>query len=243
MSRITICPHYLVDYQLTSPDEIMKEIIKPLYDCLCECNIRNIQIVLSNEIINAFESSWPWDQSSDPSWAGYLRDWYSLISPNLLKADIINVPNNTVGVTPNCSLISVETADMFARFLAVFGSQTMHGGVNEEGIFISAKCAYPVQLQKFLYIKTPIDDLVKVIYPWLRIYKRPLPYGGDYPFVPPTNWKNFPSPIRGTKRGYLDDAGDSWEWDRMHDDHWDVQHSATNGGYTNVSPDGRNLDA
>ena len=242
MSRITVCPHYLVDYNLTSPDEIMKEIIKPLYECLSECNSKNIQLVLSKDILDAFELSWPWDQSSDPLWSGHLRDWYYLISPNILKADIIKVPAATVGITPNCSLISATTTDMFARFLAVFGSQAMHSGLNEEGIFINTNCAYPVQLQKFCYVINPIDDLVKVIYPWLRIYNRPLPYDGDYPFIPPTNWRNFSSPIKGTLRGYLDDAGNSWEWDRMHDDHWDVQHSCARDDYTNISPDGRVLD-
>jgi hypothetical protein len=211
----------------------------PLYVCLSECIDKNIELVLSNEILIAFESSYPWAETHDPLWAGHLRDWYQLISPSIQRADIIEV---VAGPTiANCSLVGPTTAAMFSRFLSVFGSSTMHGGVHEEAIFISNQCLYPVQFGKFYHVINPKNELVKVIYPWLRLYNRDLPYEGDYPFIPPSNWKNSPNPIKGTLRGYLDNAGSSWEWDRMHDNHWDVQHSNKKGDYTNVSPDGRVL--
>jgi len=238
--KITICPHFLIEYTLTTPKEIYIEIIKPLYDCLNECKSKEIQVVLSKEILLAFHSSYPWDQTSDPIWAGHLRDWYHLISPGILKADIINVDSSVIGITSNCSLLQPPIINMFARFLTVFGSNTMHGGLNEEGIFLSQNCSFPIQLQNFCYV-IHINDIAKVMHPWLRVYNQRLPYEGDYPFVPPANWRNSSSPIKGSLRGYLDHSGSSWEWDRMHGNHWDVQHSNTRDDYTNVSPEGRIL--
>jgi hypothetical protein len=241
MSKITICPHFFIDYNLTSPEEIYREIIKPLYECLDESNKQNIKIVLSKEILLAFGNSYPWVKTADNDWAGHLRDWYALISPSILKAEIINVENAApIGIS-NCSLTNFSTVEMFARFLTVFGSHTMHGGLHEEGVFISNNCVYPAQLQSFLYVIDPRLDLIKVVHPWLRVYKKPLPYEGEFPFIPPKNWRNYSSPIKGTLRGFLDSSGNIWEWDRMHNDHWDVQHSLTRGDYTNISQDGRVL--
>lgn len=164
MARLTICPHYLIDYNLTSPDDILKDIIMPLYICLNECVEKNVQLVLSSEILMAFEHSYPWAQTNDPSWAGHLRDWYQLISPSIQRADILEVGTGTAADTGNCSLVDTKTHDMFTRFLAVFGTSTMHSGLHEEGIFISVNCAYPVELQSFCYVINPNDDLIKVIY-------------------------------------------------------------------------------
>ena len=60
-----------------------------------------------------------------------------------------------------------------------------------------------------------------------------LPRGGDRPYVPPGRGKSDRE--RG-KPGYLDKYRNRWEWDRLHKDHWDVQHK--NGKHTNVTPDG-----
>jgi hypothetical protein len=62
-----------------------------------------------------------------------------------------------------------------------------------------------------------------------------LPTGGDRPYVPPKDSHGKPKKVRG-KPGYVDEKGNTWEWDRLHKDHWDVQHP--DGSHTNVFPDG-----
>ncbi|WP_158278919.1 polymorphic toxin type 17 domain-containing protein [Leucothrix arctica] len=102
---------------------------------------------------------------------------------------------------------------------------------------MSQNCSYSSSALKFCSVENA-NDYLKVIYPWLRIYQKPLPCFGEFPFIPPSNWRNFAAPIKGSQRGFLDESGNSWEWDRLHDNHWDVQHSSKTGDYTNVSPEG-----
>jgi hypothetical protein len=65
-----------------------------------------------------------------------------------------------------------------------------------------------------------------------------LPVGGDRPYVPPRQAGN-PDVVRHPEgNGYLDAAGNRWEWakDQHAGPHWDVQHP--DGTHTNVYPDG-----
>lgn len=65
-----------------------------------------------------------------------------------------------------------------------------------------------------------------------------LPVAGDHPYVPPSRAGN-PELVRAPHGGgYLDEAGNVWEWarDPHGGPHWDVQHP--DGTHTNVYPDG-----
>ncbi|WP_158278918.1 hypothetical protein [Leucothrix arctica] len=100
----------------------------PLNSCFEECVSNNIELVLSVEILEIFETSWPWDQMNNNLWAGHIRDWHTLIYPSILKATFIKVPINSARSDLNCSLISTRVSEIFSRFLALFGSGSMHGG-------------------------------------------------------------------------------------------------------------------
>lgn len=70
-----------------------------------------------------------------------------------------------------------------------------------------------------------------------------LPRGGDHPYVPPKSGRGKPVKIKG-KTAWKDNQGRTWEWDRLHKDHWDV--TDKNGDHINVNPDGseaRNPDS
>lgn len=62
-----------------------------------------------------------------------------------------------------------------------------------------------------------------------------LPTGGDIPYVPPKKGHGKPVKVKG-KPAYVDDQDRTWEWDRLHQDHWDV--TDKNGDHINVNPDG-----
>ena len=122
-----------------------------------------------------------------------------------------------------------------------FGKSTLCNGVHEEGIFISDHCSYPAPLDNF-YLFNDFNDIDKVKYPWLRIYNRELPAEGDYKFIPPDNWRESLEPIRDPQsHGFIDFNGNVWKWDRLHNNHWDVQHTGIGAGYSNVTIDGRVL--
>ncbi|MFM5554268.1 hypothetical protein ACET6R_08815 [Aeromonas veronii] len=240
MASLTICPHFLTDYKLSSPADVEKDIIKPLIQCLKLADEHNIPLVLSKEILILHRQNYPWNLSADPIWAKYLATWNGFITSYLTKVKIMQVDNFTPNHTYSCSHLSSNTITAFSKFIEVFGSGKMHGGSHEEGIFISASCNYNTQLDKY-HSFSKIDDIVLIKFPWLRIYDRRLPYMGDFPYIPNENWRNFPIPIRSSipPCGYLDKYGNSWQWDRLHNNHWDVQHPPQKGGYTNVSPDGK----
>ncbi len=63
-----------------------------------------------------------------------------------------------------------------------------------------------------------------------------LPKGGDRPYEPPKKSYGEPKKLPGNQ-GYEDRHGNRWGWDKLHKDHWDVQHK--DGTHTNVFPDGR----
>lgn len=62
-----------------------------------------------------------------------------------------------------------------------------------------------------------------------------LPTGGDNPYVPPKSGRGKPVKIKG-KKAWKDAKGRTWEWDKLHKDHWDV--TDKNGDHINVNPDG-----
>lgn len=242
MAELTICPHFLTDYTLTTPDEIEKNIIAPLIKCLKEAKENNIEIVLSKEILTKHRLNYPWSLSVNPLWSRHLSLWNTYITSYLGKAKIIEVPQLSPAIKDNCSNVQADTALMFARFLEIFGKGLMHGGVHEEAICISNNCLYPPQITKYFLVHTP-KDFNKITFPWLRIYKKPLPYVGEFPFVPPLDWRKHPNPIKASYHpyGFVDIEGNVWQWDHFHNNQWDVQHSEGRSNYTNVNCEGKIL--
>ncbi|MEO3684714.1 hypothetical protein ABHN84_20845 [Shewanella vesiculosa] len=242
MAELTICPHFLTDYNLTTPAEVEKVIIMPLIKCLKKAKEDNIQIVLSKEILIKHRNNYPWSLSVDPLWSKHLSLWDAYITSYIGKARIIDVPHSVPKTNKNCNTIQASTSLMFARFLEVFGKGLMHGGIHEEAIYISEDCKYPQQLNRYLLVNTP-HDFNKIIFPWLRFYKKKLPYEGEFPFVPPTDWRKHPNPNKASYHpyGFLDVVGNVWQWDHFHGEQWDVQHSEGYGNYSNVNCEGKVL--
>ena len=241
MARLTMCPHYLTDYNLTSPDEIEREIIGPLANCLSKAIELGIEIAISKELLIKVSDGFPWNRMEDGGWRKYLISWHCTIYSFLGKADIIPPSIEQTMQVDRCSHLQEETIRLFARFLAVFGRREMHGGKHEESILCNASCNYGVKLASF-YLLDSTAQLDYVLYPWLRLYKQPLPPTGSFEFKPPSDWRKYGEPRRGAgdlREGYLDDKGNVWVWDRKHNDHWDVQLST--GGYRNVSESGEHL--
>jgi hypothetical protein len=240
MPRLTICPHFLVDYPYDDPLEIGREIIKPLLDCLTETQKLGINLVIAAEILQYYEESYPWNQISDPKWRGYINNWYVLITSHLNRARLVNVGNIEALEGNSCSIISNRVNQLFNQFLSTFGNSAMPNRKHDEAIFINDQCKYPENLNRYYLFQAP-KHLDKVKYPWLRIYKKPLPPEGDFPFVPPDDWRKCPTPKRtAVSHAYLDQQGNEWKWDQLHKDHWDVQYPHANA-YKNITPKGKIL--
>lgn len=239
MAELTICPHFLMDYNLTTPEQVEKEIIGPLIKCLKKAKEDNIQLVLSKEILIEHRNNYPWSLGVDPLWSKHLSLWNTYITSYIGKATILDVPHSSPKTTKNCNTIQATTSLMFARFLEVFGKGTMPGGEHEEAIYVTGNCQYPTDLHKYLIVTTP-NDFNKIIFPWLRFYNKKLPYKGEFPFVPPIDWRKHPKPSKASYSpyGFLDNVGNVWQWDHFHGEQWDVQHSEGYGNYSNVNCEG-----
>lgn len=247
MSKITICPHYLLNYPKTTANDIERFIIFPLSKCLDRAIKDNVSIVVSKEILDLAINNFPWNDLHDnPEWKPYISDWYLLTLGKITKhSDIINTTKlNCVNINTNineieCSNLSDDINFLFSIFLDIFTSKTMPKKQSEEGIFANKSCGNNLTHSGCYIFHTP-DNIHFVKYPWLRIYKKHLPYAGDYPFKPPSNWKQNQNPQKGNQNGFLDADGNEWVWDKLHDNHWDVQQNGSSK-YKNISCEGEVL--
>lgn len=238
MSKITICPHYLVDYKFTTPLEIEKNYIKPLNDIINAANSLKIEIHVSKEILDYLKNSYPWRLAQDENWKKHLSLWHTLITSKLgkhfkIRSAISDVEHDSF----YCEELSKEANKIFNDFIIVFLSKDLPKKDSSEGVFSSGKCAEKVyEIGAFPVVD--VSFLINIQHPWLRIYNQPLPTSGPYPFIPPDKWINSAKPARGINNGYLDINGNEWLWDKLHKNHWDLQ---IDGGHKNISTSGEQI--
>ncbi|WP_318496408.1 polymorphic toxin type 17 domain-containing protein [Photobacterium leiognathi] len=241
MVKITICPHFIIDLpQDATPQDIEANYMQPLISCLDEANERNINIYLSYELVALYENGFPWDRMDNTDWKGYLLDWDASIRSKLLNISKLKSIPSTNRETVVCNQLSDQVNGLFEALLLALHSSGMPSGMYPEGVIYKSTCGTNSLLTGFHRIEAP-SCFDKVEHPWLRIYNQPLPPKGEFPFIPPFNWNHSAIPIRRnnfSNYGYLDAHGNEWEWDTLHDDHWDVQHSNRTNDYTNVNVDG-----
>lgn len=246
MAEFTLCPHYLVDY----PYENINDIEDNIINCLLELieiieNEQEISLVISEKIFQLCENGYPWNLYEDPNWAQVLNIWCTAIWPYLGKAKIVS---HEVETTPKylkkCTNISENVFHIFESFLDSFGRLAIAKQKHEEAIFVNSSCCYPVDYREFLLINEDLKNFKILKNSWLRIYPIDtlLPIYGEFKFIPPDNWRSSLSPPRNHKDpyGFIDNEGRVWCWDRLHNNHWDVQQSidSCRGKYVNVSPEG-----
>jgi hypothetical protein len=217
-----------------------------LLSCVNEAIKLDIYICLSKELVELYSNGFPWNRMNDDGWKGYLLDWDSSIRSSLLSnAKISSVPAVPTTSGNICQTLSTQVNSLFEALLIKLGSGGMPSNLNPEGVISKPLCGSNNLLSSFKRIEQP-SDFDQVLYPWLRIYNQPLPPVGELSFTPPSNWIQSSAPIRRSNysnNGYLDIQGNEWEWDRMHDNHWDVQHSNKTNDYTNVNTDGSIRDS
>ncbi|MEZ8844279.1 polymorphic toxin type 17 domain-containing protein [Vibrio splendidus] len=240
MGKLTICPHFLVDYPLNNPQDIENTIIQPLVELLSLAEDNNVSIYLSTEIMALFQDRYPWHKMDDDLWTGYLRNWHLLITQKLARNSQFLAGSSPYS-TDHCNAISADINSMFQTFLSAFAISNMPNGLKKEAIITNDKCGdTPTPYQGLFRLDKPVKFMF-VLAPWLRLYKKPLPYRGQFPFVPPQGWENMAILPKGPQHGFVDNGGNEWVWDLLHKNHWDVQHPAPNRGYSNICPEGKRL--
>lgn len=243
MSKVTFCPHHIINIKNDIvPEVIEKYFIQPLVDFLRNAYENKLTVCVSQSLINEFEGTHPWYLLSDPFWKSWIKDWYGILKPLLTKAEIIEHPISDHNVLTRCCELPQHINKIFDNFLDEIATHTLPNNVNEEAVFTPTPWCN--NFNDFIEIKNP-EDINLAKFTWYRIYPYTLPCQGEIPFKPPAAWKQSVVPRRGNhpNYGYMDSLNREWVWDLFHNDHWDVQNAGGGrGNYVNVSPDGRKLD-
>lgn len=242
MSRVTFCPHHILDItEDITPQVIEQFFINPLVNFLNNAFENNLTVFVSNILMDEFEDTHPWRLSHDPIWKGWISDWYSILRPLLNKTEIVMHPMLDVDGLTCCQGLTSDINKIFNDFLNTFATHTLPNNSNEEAIFTPTPWCY--NFDNFITLKNP-EQIMLAKYTWYKIYPHNLPCEGEFPFVPPDTWRRSLTPIKGKSPGYgfLDSLNREWIWDRLHDNHWDVQNpEGGRNNYRNVSPEGKVL--
>lgn len=239
MSEATVCPHMLCIWQQVTPFEFEERFILPVQRHLQECRNLNIRFVMSKAVLAAIMEKCPWNLCQDPVWRGWITEWTTAVSAELERQSVSHVPETIDGIHGVCPLFpDQELWKRWCAFLEFWGEGIAFRERWIKGIAVSEcnpHCQATATCGRFHLV--PPTNWRAIRFPWLLRYDANLPVAGPFPFVPPEDWRN--AALHGAQHGYLDRNGNEWCWDRLHNDHWDVQ--LRNGGYRNVSADGRIL--
>lgn len=238
MSKATFCPHLIIDIKMTTPEEVEDNYIIPLCSFLEYIEEEKVPCYFPREIFINFLHEYPWNMTEDDRWNKHLNLWHMSLTQQLNKITLIDVTKNqqTNLEFKRCNNVNGEHQAIFEEFLKDFGTKSLSGRKSEESIFSPSPtcCEY----DDFIQIKSEYD-YKKSVYSWYKLYPMTLPCRGDKYFIPPHHWKNSPKVIHGPSGGYFDRDGREWIWDKMHNDHWDVQlEKPARGKYDKVTPDG-----
>lgn len=245
MSELTLCPHYLVNYPVQNSSYLEKNIFSDLLKILIKIrDTPNIKLVISTHIMKLHYEGFPWNMGNDENWKQILNIYRMSVIPALNRAHLYEHQlNENYTESDGCINVTEEIKKIFNQFLILFGKKSIGNIKNEEAIF-SNSCCYGGEYKNFLIINETLDKFNHLKFPWLIIYNQnhKLPTNGIFPFIPPDNWRRALTPSKTLQEpyGYIDIKDQVWSWDRMHDDHWDVQLSkdSERGNYLNVNSDG-----
>lgn len=224
MSYASVCPHLMFSFDElkvnTTPEEIEANRILPLIDIIDELTNIDVDIKFSEELLSRIMDTFPWNFEGDEYTRQYVLTWWKLVFPRVSRFQLHQ--HKVVDDAENlCDLCEPDLGKIFQSFLSEFQNALMRGGKHPECIVCNDFCFQSYSGPGYGTIQSK-SDAILAKYPWLRCIDRRLPVEGAMQFIPPRNWKLTEAPHRADDYGYLDDFGNSWKWDRLHKDHWDV---------------------
>ncbi|WP_262264679.1 polymorphic toxin type 17 domain-containing protein [Pantoea dispersa] len=239
MNKITFCPHIIMDIPESTVEDIDGYIVSHFLDFMSAVDAERLAIYFSSTLMERFHDHYPWDKSSDEEWGGYVKQWHGLIMSKMTKVQLLEHEVIECDLKHSCASISQATKEVFNSFLEKIASHTLPCGGNEEAIFSPVdECNTHFD---FISIED-FNDLKPAEFPWYKYYPRELPCEGEYPFIPPIDWRKSEQPKKGEGHGFVDINGREWVRDTLHKNHWDVQDVKKGAGrYRNVNDDGNIL--
>lgn len=205
--------------------------------------------LFSAELCQAVLAQYPWNHLSECKW---LVDVYSQLQ--LLFGQYQKVLQCTPAHSTRPDMLPIHTLHPTDQaWLATIAWRCTQSNT-EACIPTLENLHHPAKQVDLLDAQDSVIDtlpLVRNEYDWRNLHEQVdpwfqagLPDKGQYSYRPPTSWRaGQPFPVNQAQRGFVDARGRVWVWDKLHDDHWDVQYDPPrHNNYDRVTPDGRLLD-
>ena len=201
---------------------------KLLYVLRQQTSCRNVFITLSHRI--ALQRQWPfYPHAVTPPYPKYVcdtfRKWWSLILPKFKIRNSSGNPKDQCTNDPQyndvVSIIENEISRLNGR----------------NCVNLIADCKSPCNACADCHVCNSGSILLQQ-YDYHFWYPDNLPMDGNHPFIPMP--PSHPHPNKDHSGRFKDAKGNLWEWDHLHDNHWNVEHP--DGTYTNVSCEGRKIN-
>lgn len=248
MCDATMCPHLLLCTEDTDPLTFETTYLSAAISHFESCRENAVRLRLPSSVVQYVTNNYPWSRITEANWKGFLLDWWARLQP-LLEFVSYPLEDRAAGDLPedrpDCLASHEQIQEIWCEWLDLLAQGHTFAGRFDRGIGVCSTLHQPnvplfSMCNQFVIVENAQDwSLVK--HPWLRMYDERLPVAGDYPFAPAADWADLAGPKRAgaPSYGYMDIQGREWVWDRLHDNHWDVQQQ--DGSHLNVTPSGRLL--
>jgi len=240
----TLCPGLLVASHTIPHALISQKLLDVAKTHIDTCKKLKIRLMISNDVFTRIMVLFPWNCEGNDELRQLTAVWRAaVLTPFTKNCDFVQVPFGEQA-PPNggkgCLIAGDEDlANLWEKWLTHWSN-----GIAVQDKFIKGVASDPIcctsahegYCNRFILVLTA-DDWQLVRFPWYIKYPLDLPAEGETSFSPPSNWETQPL-ARGPNNGYLDLNDNEWVWDKLHDDHWDVQ-LVGGDGYKRVTTDGR----
>lgn len=248
MSNATICPEILICDKSILPDIFDKLYMSVAANHIKICKSLGLRLEMCRQVMDSVIEHFPWGNIQDEAWKQYLFDWYKGIISELDRVSSIHTlstnKENQNGNTFTCVIKhQICKQRLFRKWLENWRNGHKYKDRYTKGIGTQAKCnmvnssAQEYCLCSEFHIVAQYIEWKYVRYPWLLLYDKRLPVGGEFPFQPQRNWMTLNSAPKGKQHGFIDNSGNEWCWDASHSGHWDIQLSTSR--YIRVNQDGQ----
>lgn len=220
------CVFQCIPNDLTSYKKMIERISYLLENIEC---FDFIVPVIPRDIFDELMGQWPYNVDGNQK-----IDNQSIDSGALILAftdQRLKKPKYSYSVTENTKCCTRSTInDKWLGFITAWKKASS----NQKGIYPTNGCS--IDEIEGIKVVHELNTWKLLAFPWLAKTDDKLPIAGNEPYVPPKNWARMnlkrKIKIKGeVMYGYIDINNAIWVWDKMHNDHWDVQQ---NGSYRKV---------
>jgi hypothetical protein len=246
------CPRPVDRYDRSFFDERWRVLID---DHIPKCRECGFSILLSDEVVVWLQDHFPFTHVGQGSWVDDFQIVFFQLIAEIRKEwpepNEIGVPPNPVLIEPNIlpDYITPQLRDAWLDLLAWSIDQHVGETYIASTPALHAQVTYiqavdldnaPVKAVELIPQHRTWDQVLALLDQWVATR---LPKSGLRPYQPRQPWHSRQRfPWNTEQKGYIDNDGRVWVWDKYHNNHWDVQYDPPRtGDYDRINRDGTPL--